>query len=468
MGALSRLLSMASRKRVAEEPLSSSEERCGQSTADVGQCQLGRRAYYKGSTTQYCNEVLMPIGRSKGRSLVVYRDESENPTDAKVYIDDVRRNDDFLELEYKLCPNFAFPKTVVRRALTMLATNMGDFGMTSDEKADWLVCLLRRIRNLNRVVSQALTKHAKWAHSLPWVPASVLQAKPPAATSQRSAKGASTQHPSTRKGDRIYGFSFELLLGWRCPVDDLSDRRKEWSQPLTVASDADDSDLVRIAFGDSDTVDLEWLTVGQLRSRMRQDQKPPTNVPLFEGTHKVTHHKIRVTQRVDRSLLMQITEQNKMVCMVKMSMFGRIENEHAQVESDHPACVGASKLLVPIAKAFCDGSLSREELYQARDASLAKLLPPEASRRGRGGSTAVMKKPVCGGARSTSLVPRTRLREKASPLDLVGVEADQDDGATSQEDGQPEPLGPEDRGPQWLVDSHMDAPPAEDMLDTWR
>ena len=108
-----------------------------------------RRAYYQGSSAKYYEGVLLPIGRSKSWSLVVYRDESESPAGAKVCIDDALRNDAFVELDYPLCPTLACPGSIVGRGLSMHVKILCDFGLGSDQRSNWLMYLLRRTRSLN-------------------------------------------------------------------------------------------------------------------------------------------------------------------------------------------------------------------------------------------------------------------------------------------------------------------------------
>ena len=96
---------------------------------------------------------------------------------------------------------------------------------------------------------------------------------------------------------------------------------------------------------------------------------------LYENEHTQTHHKISIKQRVDRSLLMSVYEQNRQILQVKMNLFGPIDNENVQQPLDHPATQGALSLLTgkPLVDKYCAGELTQQQLKDTRAEALKDL-----------------------------------------------------------------------------------------------
>ena len=126
----------------------------------------------------------------------------------------------------------------------------------------------------------------------------------------------------------VYGMNEELLLGWRAKVDTPDD--KELSLPLNeIWEDGkapDDTILVVAQWYDNHNAETPGLTWGRLR-KMQADRQSssPAFGNILEGTQKETKHKITVSQRVDRRLLMCMYEQESLVCSINIGDFAFVK-----------------------------------------------------------------------------------------------------------------------------------------------
>ena len=147
-------------------------------------------------------------------------------------------------------------------------------------------------------------------------------------------------------------------------------RLKECSLPAADLP-SDENALAMWTWSDGQTVKFTSCTVGAFKLKERHSTQSAGAPLAWEGVHKATQHKISVAQRVDRSLLLSVYEQDRQILMLKMNLFAPIENEHAQVPPDHPAAIGAYKFLIPIAKRFANDEIAKTQLKEERDKALA-------------------------------------------------------------------------------------------------
>jgi hypothetical protein len=96
--------------------------------------------------------------------------------------------------------------------------------------------------------------------------------------------------------------------------------------------------------------------------------------PIFEETNPVTKHVISLTQRVDRHLLLEISEQSRSIGFLRVNLFGQVENEHRQLPLGDPVLQRAIDVFLPIAKMFASNTYTtKKELVSARNAALSVL-----------------------------------------------------------------------------------------------
>ena len=131
------------------------------------------------------------------------------------------------------------------------------------------------------------------------------------------------------------GFDDEVKLPWRRRGDD---GHVELGLPLVRSSTLGDDDLAVGEWPDGFTTQIPGLRQKDIGV---QSRKRHVVGELFSMEHSVTHNAIGIKQKVDRRLLMCVTEQGKQILMVKMCLWGNIENENHVVASSHPAAVGA-------------------------------------------------------------------------------------------------------------------------------
>ena len=198
---------------------------------------------------------------------------------------------------------------------------------------------------------------------------------------KRPAAASGPAAGDTAELDYFFGWDPDMLLGWR----QLSaGGRPEFSLPPSAAGN--DDDMLEISWSDG----LKWkctdCTVGMFKqvATRRGQQMTGGEGNLWTGYHAASKNEVSIAQRVDRKLLMSVYLQTRQVLQVRMSIFGKIEDESAQVASDHPACVGALAFLTPIAVRFAAGEIAAAQLYPTRDAELVSLgLKGEKKRRRR-------------------------------------------------------------------------------------
>ena len=246
-----------------------------------------------------------------------------------------------------------------------------------DQRVDWRETLQRRIRNCCRVVQQGQLKvkgkPPQWIAMLPW---NMKESGESEAESEvdkdqggelqvDEADQGELEDKADKKGEEKYeyGFSVELMLPWR----QLGHKSKETGLPITIGAD----EVVMGEWPDGHKHAIPGITSQVLKHLLYKKCMHAGN--MYETEHKETRHKIALVQKVDRSLLMAITEQSKQVLMVRMNLFGAIQDEGRRLAADDPVCKAAYDFMMPILEKFASGSVSRAELIPLRNAELMKL-----------------------------------------------------------------------------------------------
>lgn len=167
--------------------------------------------------------------------------------------------------------------------------------------SDWVETHTRRILNLCRVVSQALMpskKTPEWAKRLPW-----FDKELPSSSAASTAEAA----------EYFYGFDKEMKQGWRTLCTDTKKKTKDYSAKLEdpAGTGMADTDPVVAVWADGHRKALAQLTVGDYKLMLLGRRAADPNV--WTGEHEATHQKLTVKRRADRSLLMVLNDQQKMV-----------------------------------------------------------------------------------------------------------------------------------------------------------
>jgi hypothetical protein len=356
----------------------------------------------------------------EGPSICRYGDESEKTAKAKLILKGSKGifgNLKLLEALQKLQGNLSFAKVPMKSALKEVyekklaqerAAGTGGWAtrMTPKEVEDWVETLQRRIRNMCRVTSQAIIKqNAVWLAELPWYKGGGANEELDGEESDEeeakdkdseveaedinSSKGSEdekgdTDRPSAVKKkpavhDRrvhfspatttTYGFSKELMLPWR----EVPGQRRECGLPCTVPKKANVTDKVIANWPDGTSAKLD-ITYGDLQALdIERKHGGPQAGNLAELEVQATKHKLAILQKVDRNLLVILTEQNKQLCMVKVSVFGAVADEKRRLPNDDPVVQKAKQFMLELAKQYAAGTVRKSELNVKRNEALWKM-----------------------------------------------------------------------------------------------
>ena len=94
---------------------------------------------------------------------------------------------------------------------------------------------------------------------------------------------------------------------------------------------------------------------------------------LWESEHKTTFHRLYLAQRVDRNLLLSLYEQKGQILQLRLNLCGYIQDEHKQVEINHPALVFGLKIMIKLSEKYARDEISKDDLKNARTVELQNL-----------------------------------------------------------------------------------------------
>jgi hypothetical protein len=313
-------------------------------------------------------EALKPVATSK--SFIVY-DESEKVEKARLDIEAIAKSHDVLSCLHALQVNMSFPKTIMEKAVAKLFDEKYKvWSMKPEHKDDWVVTITRRLRNIGRVVHQGCmeTSAAAWVKGLPWRAVSFDPDDKPAAASASSAAA-----------EYFYGWNEEILRAWRCKV---GTKAKELSMPIVIPEGASADDVVEATWFDGMVYEVPNFTVSEFKAKSAGTVKPSAGV-LWCDEHSISHNKLTLSQRVDRSLLLSLWEQSRQILQVRLDAFGPIGSQKQQLEESDPILLKALDFMKGIAVDYKTGKLQRSDLKKARDEALKKLLGDGVGKRRR-------------------------------------------------------------------------------------
>jgi len=335
---------------------------------------LGRPRFT--GTVEELEAVMMPFAETDV-AFCKYSDESKNVKDAKLVHGrrGVEGHTDLLQALYNIQPNLCFSKAVMEQALQlMLKKGAKKWKLSIPEQDDWLTTMTRRIRNLCRVVSQALLKQPQpiWMKHVPLV------------VTSPSAKRA-VKPPAKYK----YTFDNELQLPVRTR---LSDNFTEPGLPMTADSNLDSDGFLMAEWPDGELAAMPGMTPESLRGMIKA--KAGSCGELFGMDHTESNNRVSLRQKIDRTLLMVAYEQSKILVCVRMNLFAKIEDERCQTDPEHPACKAAVEFLKPLVVKYCRGQVERGKLndlkhQMLKDQNVKSILKSVPMKRPAG----AMKKP---------------------------------------------------------------------------
>ena len=132
----------------------------------------------------------------------------------------------------------------------------------------------------------------------------------------------------------------------------------------TVAEDVDlDMCSPTAVFADGSKVELKQVSVAEYRAICAKPAGSSSSNVKWTGQHKISHHKLTVTSKADRSLLVVMTEQGAQILQLKVFWFGD--------EGDAKSIATAFELMTSIAKRYENDVIKKDDLYAERDNELA-------------------------------------------------------------------------------------------------
>lgn len=363
------------------------------------------RALWHGDSSDLANVMLK---FAKDVSFVDYPDESTKVAHSKLNIASAVAHGPLLAELRKLQKNFAFPRTSVEEALCIVYTSK-DWELTKEEKKDWISCISRRFRNLCRCVGQADAREplAKWIMRMPW----------------RDAPDGGhddEQHEDTWE----YGYDDEVGLAWRMKP---GTKKKHVSLALQCDETEPESAPVIARWPDGHEHSVPGLSMGKLRgARVIGGDKRSAGI-LWSMQAKDTKHTIAIIQKVDRHLLLALTEQARQILQLRMSDFGPVPDESRQLPRGNDTLASAVHFLTQIGKDYASGIVEKQNLKSLRDDLLLSLGWRKAPPRETGRPT---KRPACAvdddDAPSTKKVkPETVMKRPAMDTTFVDKDDEQ-------------------------------------------
>ncbi len=132
----------------------------------------------------------------------------------------------------------------------------------------------------------------------------------------------------------------------------------------TVAEDVDlDMCSPTAVFADGSKVELKQVSVAEYRAICAKPAGSSSSNVKWTGQHKISHHKLTVTSKADRSLLVVMTEQGAQILQLKVFWFGD--------EGDAKSVATAFEFMTSIAKRYENDVIKKDDLYAERDNELA-------------------------------------------------------------------------------------------------
>ena len=350
----------------------------------------------------------------KSKTLVIYHDENKDPAKSKLFVNDIGKNIDFLEILRKYQRNLSFPSKSVERILDQVATRSNMKFSNDAVKDDWNETIKRRWRNMCHQIQNSVTNlkgAPKWTKEiLPWMKEvkeeldaeeqeektdeksgaeETLELTPTEPnwfydhdhTSDPPSEEAKPADVGSDDGEKLeqvrdgsianyeIKFSTEHMLPMRKIKCDGSKKKPPPFELGSIADFKDDDAPLIASWPDGMKVKMEetgaWLTKLQ-----RGSSKSTTQIEtLWEQEMKGTKHKIWLKQRTDRHLLLSLYEQEKQIAQTSVAIFGEVilKDGCNHLPPEDPAIVAALSVMKPLGIMYANGEIQRTELKTIKD-----------------------------------------------------------------------------------------------------
>lgn len=293
-------------------------------------------------------------------------DENKEVSKAKVIPRKIKEHQLLLKELRELQHNMSFKKHTVLDMFRLVYEEKQFEGSPSD-KADWVLTMTSRLRNMCRCAQQTISKAKvpKWATELCFYEALEGQVQVPDAADEVDA--ADEQAPEqereqeAKKADDAedtamdpytYGFDEATGTAYR-----QSAAGKEVAVEIECVCG---EEFISGLFQDGTKHIIDQCTVEKFCSlRTSARAVPPTQ--FWTGEHGVLHHRLTVTTKADRGLLAIVEEQGKQICQVRVALFGGEEEMHIKQSCE---------IMTEIAKSYSQDKIQKADLYKVRDSYL--------------------------------------------------------------------------------------------------
>ena len=344
------------------------------------------REHYRGDAAKL-TEALMEFATKDGPSFIKYADEQKATAQAKLLHgkSGVEGHYEVLSRLKALQCNLSFTRAAVLSSLDeVLATHRQNWRMNSAEAMDWRETIARRLRNMCRAVSQGESKRpgSSWVQQLPW---RCAQAEP---QTSASAKKADDNQADDGK---VAFFDREVLLPWR--PSGPAGNSKDFGLPIDVERMTREG-LATATFCDGSEAPIKGVEFSQLLTLLSPRGRAAAQGELFSINHKESNHALVVKQKVVRSLLLVLLEQQRQVLMIRLDVFGHVQDHHKQLPQGNVVLEKGVSFMKEIAIKYSNGEVQRSGLSALRGQLLDKMgLKSRARKRPAAAAASSIEKP---------------------------------------------------------------------------
>ena len=237
----------------------------------------------------------------------------------------------------------------------------------------------------------------------------------PAAAATKVKRGPAPTGTAKSTSEFELSWCSELMLPVRRRVADGGARRPEPGLVIDAKIlGRNPCDEVLAEWPDGMVEAIPAFTYERLALLCREATRPRSSVTYFEAEHELTKHRLSIVQKVDRKLLMVISEQDRQRLHVNMSTFGVVPDEKRQLPPTHATTIAAGEFLKSILLGYAKGSIDRAKLKEVRNAKLAKL---GVGPRSTAGSSSELRRSSLRRVPDNGAAPTHRLRAKVSVND---------------------------------------------------
>lgn len=270
-------------------------------------------------------DAILPYAEKHGKSFIRY------PTDgklskAKIDVPSIEKVDELIRICVELQKNLCFSKKQADGCMDIIQKKLSKkWGLAASDVPDWLKTISGRFRNVMHVVEKAIEKK-----------------NPPKRTQRLGIFDSGEPDLEVPKEDLPkykYGWLPDLNVAFRL-VKGGSEDRQEPSEPIILDPEQEDHQPVTARWPDGHEWVCPYVTHGSLKAAQRK--KAPNEGTLWSSEHTVTHNKVTIIQRTDRSLLLSVMDQAKQVLQARADLFGDLPGpQPSAVPKDTPAIQAA-------------------------------------------------------------------------------------------------------------------------------